>query len=335
MGNFSKDPQATLKNALDHGYCRVRFQQGKPILDREMNLAADLASPERLAQQYIGDGVPDGSQGFQITNLNAVANDFTISAGRCQVAGREVVLANQTTYKGQPNPAKVAPLPAGASNVYLHVFPTEIGAAQDPDLSNVGDVSVETSVREKSDWEVLVSVVPITAPDHFLLAVINTAANSVVDRRRTGLTLSTVKDEVSTARGSASTLGDRLKVSLANDGTVNPGTVSITRMASTVVLNTQVSVQAAPAAGQKFEQAITLLTSPDPAFFLVSVHFDGPPVVGPVPLPLGRAFEWRYQVTLFKPPNSNANIHLYQVLIENPNTFAISVSVKAYRLAES
>src|SRR5712692_3384946 len=113
MGNFSRDPQLMLKAALDRGYCRVRFQQGKPILDRELNLAADLAGPERLDQQYIGDGVPDGSQGFQITNLNVASNDFTISAGRCQVAGREAVLPNQSTYKGQPNIGKVAPLPAG------------------------------------------------------------------------------------------------------------------------------------------------------------------------------------------------------------------------------
>src|SRR5438309_1070900 len=103
MGNYSKDPNATLQSALSNGYGKVRFQQGKPILDRELNLAADLVSPERLVQQYIGDGVPAGSQGFQITSLNVGNNDFVITPGTCRVAGREIVLANPTTYKNQPN----------------------------------------------------------------------------------------------------------------------------------------------------------------------------------------------------------------------------------------
>jgi len=36
----------------------VRFQQGRPALDRELNLAADLASPQRLAARYLGNGLP-------------------------------------------------------------------------------------------------------------------------------------------------------------------------------------------------------------------------------------------------------------------------------------
>src|SRR5258707_670618 len=126
MGNFSKDPSISLQSALSNGYSRVRFQQGKPILDRELNLVADLASPERLAKQYIGEGVPAGSSGFQITNLNAATSDFGILSGTCRVMGLEVVLAAQTTYKGQPNSAHVGPIAAGANNVYLHVFTDEV-----------------------------------------------------------------------------------------------------------------------------------------------------------------------------------------------------------------
>src|SRR5689334_2726709 len=117
MGNYSADPKITLQAALDRGYSRVRFQQGKPILDRELNLAADLASPDRIVGTYLGDGVPAGNQGFQISGLNVAANDFNILPGRCLVNGHEVALASQTTYRTQPNNSQVAALPAGASNI--------------------------------------------------------------------------------------------------------------------------------------------------------------------------------------------------------------------------
>jgi hypothetical protein len=109
MGNYSQDPNTVLQSTLSKGYSRVRFQQGKPILDRELNLIADLASPDRLAQQYIGDGVPAGSTAFQITSLDVPGGNFTILPGTCRVAGLEVTLATQTTYKGQPNTGLVSP----------------------------------------------------------------------------------------------------------------------------------------------------------------------------------------------------------------------------------
>lgn len=363
MGNYSSDPNTTLQSALDHGYTRVRFQQGKPILDRELNLVADLAAPERFAQQYVGDGVPSGSQGFQITGLDVAGNNFNITPGRCLVGGREAVLAAPVTYKGQPNNTNVQPLPAGASNVYLRVFTTEIAAAQDPGLNNSGDVGFETAIREKTDWEVLVSVPPINAPGHLLLAIIDTGANTVIDKRRTGLTLAGLDDEVTAARGSASALADRLKsndltvaavqseitaargtaaqltgrldTSLAGDGSIKPGAVSIQKMASAVVFNAQVSIAAAPGAGQKTEQPITILNTDQPAFLLVSVHYDGPrPISIPI-IPMSSVFQWRYQVMLFKPIGATTfNQHIYQVIVENPNAVAISVTVKAYRLAE-
>ncbi len=58
-----------LKDASDSGYSRLLFQQGKPVLDRELNLLADLAGCQRLAP-YLGDGVPAGSDGFAVSNLH-------------------------------------------------------------------------------------------------------------------------------------------------------------------------------------------------------------------------------------------------------------------------
>lgn len=362
MGNYSQDPNTVLQSALSKGYSRVRFQQGKPILDRELNLIADLASPERLAQQYIGDGVPAGSTAFQITSLDVAGNNFTILPGTCRVAGLEVTLATQTTYKGQPNTGSVGALPAGVSNVYLHVFNDEVVSSQDTDLQNSGDVGVETSVRLRNDWEVVVSSAAINDSTHFLLALINTTANSITDQRRTNLTLAVVRDEVVGARGTATTLSarlnaadqsfstllgevaaargttpaltNRLSKTLGPDGSLLPGTVTIQVMASTLIFNAQVSVPAATNAGPT-QQAVTLLTSDNPAFLLINVHFDGPRGTGPIFVPLAQTFSWEQRVILFKPIGSTTfNQHIYQILLTNPNNFAISVTCKVYQLAE-
>jgi hypothetical protein len=105
-------------------------------------------------------------------------------------------------------------------------------------------------------------------------------------------------------------------------------------MANTV-FNAQMSIPAAPGPGQKTEQPITILNTEDPAFLLVSVHYDGPRPVSTPLIPIFSVFQWRYQVMLFKPLGATSfNQHIYQVIVENPNTVAISVTVKAYRLAE-
>src|SRR4029077_11917278 len=105
-------------------------------------------------------------------------------------------------------------LPVGLSNVYLHVFTREVNGAEDPALLNPGDVKFETSVRDKVEWEMLVSVAAINALDHFLLAAINTAPPAVNDVRRLNLALSSVRDEMDAARGSAPALSARLGASL-------------------------------------------------------------------------------------------------------------------------
>jgi hypothetical protein len=206
MGNFSSDPQLELAGALDRDYCRVRFQQGKPALDRDLNLAADLAGPQRLAAHYIGSGITGAGSDFAITALNVGANEFAIQPGRCLVNGLEAVLRAATTYRTQPNTANVAPLPAGTSHVYLRTFEREVTAAQDPLLGNATDVTFETAVRNKVDWEVRVSAAVITAPDHFLLARITTAPAGIEDRRRLGVNAATLADRVNTAHDAAGAL---------------------------------------------------------------------------------------------------------------------------------
>lgn len=375
MGNYSQDPQAALQNAIGKSYTRVRFQQGKPVLDRELNLASDLANPQGLARTYIGNGTPAGDNGFAVSAVNLAGNDFTISAGRALVNGQEIVLANNTTYQTQPTLTHVGNLPSGVSNVYLHALPTEITSAQDPDLGNPNDVHSETAVREKLGWEVVVSVAAVNAPDFYLLAVINTVGPAVQDRRRLGLSTAAVRDEVGLARGSAPDLSTRLVASLAANGTLAANTVgtaqivdgnvvtgkiaagavtepllasaavsnralanasvTVAKMTQTIVFNGQVAVPAALGAGQLGTAVINLLQIEDPAFLLVSVHFDGPrPVLTAAQL-FNQSFTWKMLTNLVKPGGQLTYQHNYSVVIENPATTPISVTCKAYRLNEA
>ena len=215
MGNYSKDPQTAYAEAIQKGYTGVRFQQGKPILDRELNLLADLSAPHRLAQQYIGNGVPDGSDGFRILKFDLTSDNFTIQAGRILVNGYEVELATDTTYKDQPHKEHVAPLPftdiIGAW-IYLRVFNVEVNETQDPDLQNSGDIGFETALRERVEWEVLVSTTQINQPDHCPLASFFSFGKKAewTDLRVQGLTLAKVRVEVANAGEAASIANARL-----------------------------------------------------------------------------------------------------------------------------
>lgn len=433
MGDFSRDPETVLQDAITKNYSRVRFQQGKPLLDRELNLLGDLASPQRFAQTNFGNGVRGEGNDFLIAALNVAGNDFTITAGNCLVNGFEVTLPANTTYKNQPRKENVANLPGGASNVYLRVFRTETSGAQDATLLNAGDVGSETAIREKVEWEVLVTTQNITGVDHFLLAAINTAGPTVTDRRRRGLNVGAMRDELTSARGSTVQLSTRLDASLGPTGALLPnivtggqladntvgttkiadnavittkiadnavttqkiadnavntaeivdnavvtnklannsvvsgkiadagvtatklaaqavtepalannavsnrtianGAVSIAKMNASQVVNLQVSVPAAPAAGQRGELTVTLQELDEQGFYLISVHFDAPRV--PAAPALSRSFDWKHRVALSKALGNQPFRHFHQVVIENPNTVEITVTVRALRLAEN
>jgi hypothetical protein len=375
VGNYSQDPQAVLTLALTKGYTRVRFQQGKPVLDRELNLAADLAAPQRLAQRYIGNGTPAGDNGFAISGLNAATNDFAIAAGRALVNGQEVSVGANTTYRTQPIQTHVANLPAGVSNVYLHVVTTEVTAAQDADLANPGDVHSETAVRERLDWEVVVSAAPINAADSYLLAVINTAGPVVQDQRRLGLTAAALRDEVAASRGAAADLASRLSASLTPTGalaansvataqiadgsvqapklaaaavtepalgtgavsnrTIANGAVTIAKMAQTLVFDAQVSVPGSPGAGQLGTAVVNVLVADEPAFLLISVHYDAPrPSLGQIQ-PFAQGVTWKHLTHIVKPIQAPILRHFHGVVIENASTLALSVTCRVYRLGET
>lgn len=196
MGNFSRDPNQELAAALDKDYVSVRFQQGKPALDREFNLAADLAAPRRLASRYLGNGIAAAGTDFAISNVNPAAGDFSIAAGRCLVDGLEAVLRTNSTFKTQPEQAGLGALPSGAYNIYLRVFEKEVTAVQDPTLANPGDVTFETAVRTKVVWQVIASAALIDRADHFLLASVGVGPLTVSDLRRQALSLARLRDDM-------------------------------------------------------------------------------------------------------------------------------------------
>lgn len=239
MGNYSRDPQTVLTEALNDGYTSVRFQQGKPILDRELNLLADLSAPHRLAQRYIGNGVPDGSDGFRILKVDPASDNFVIQAGRILVNGYEVELAADTTYQDQPHKEKVAPLALtsiGGSWIYLRVFNVEVNETQDPDLQNSGDIGFETALRERVEWEVLVSTTQINQPDHCLLANFVYAKSGQqlqlnwTDLRVQGLTLAKVCVDTANAVEAASIANARLDLLMGNTNTLLKDKISTTQM---------------------------------------------------------------------------------------------------------
>jgi hypothetical protein len=171
MSDYSKSPlDALIANQLK-GYVGLHIEQGVPVLDRDLNLLHDLLSAmaRSVFTRYIGNGIPAGADGFAIQVLAAPQNsqNFGIAAasgnpGRCLVGGIEITIPTDTTYNAQPGvPPLTTPTPAQpdprTDTVYLDVSFSEVDGSSDPDLNNSLDVGMETSVRLKPVWVVLVS----------------------------------------------------------------------------------------------------------------------------------------------------------------------------------
>jgi len=190
----------------------------------------------------------------------------------------------------------VRPFPLSRAAVYLRVFRTEITDREDDDLANPDDVATVTAVREKTDWEVVVSGSAINRPDHFLLATIITGgegAGSVIDRRRKGLTLSSLRDEFDALGGSSSSLIDRLNTSLNPDGTIKDnavgnaqifkGSVDGQKLAPNSVTETKIA-DGSVTAGKLAPNAVSRQTIPDGAISRQKLGLT-PPIVARVTVP--------------------------------------------------
>ena len=164
-GNFSNNKQDTF-NPQD-GFIGTRLQQGVPLLDRDWNELEDIRRYQdvMLRQHYLGDGTPN--DGFRVSALDPLANDFMISAGRFLVEGLEAVNepagAKFILYSSQglPNLTRVkATQPPNTTTrndtVYLDIWIEEVTGKELPRLTNPDDVAMETCIRHRLRWFVRV-----------------------------------------------------------------------------------------------------------------------------------------------------------------------------------
>lgn len=218
MGNFSRSPSEVLAESLAKDYVALHIEQGVPVLDRDLNLLADLLTERfrRIVERHIGDGLaaPSEDPGFRVQPTSPLSNDFVLSAGpgvgRCLVGGMEVTLSASRRYSEQPDvPALTVPSTPRSDAVYLDVTVTEVESDTDAALSNPEDVGMQTSVRRKVVWTVRVAegaaAPPPPAPGHFhhVLARLDRPAGlaeinlgMITDLRQTGLTLSLLERRV-------------------------------------------------------------------------------------------------------------------------------------------
>lgn len=242
MGNYSRDSFSET-NALNYilkrresapvdpkQYVSVRVQQGKPVLDADLNETEDIlrGEHEAVGMHFIGSGAPFGSDGFRII-ASAAENDFWIEAGILLVYGSVVWNRARVTYRTQSNclsqrqtpplptlPALPELSPPVEGNpprydlVYLDVWEREVTSTEDARLVDQR-IGVETAVRLVREWVVRVctglepnaveipQAVQEQLPGHslYVLARISRSASKnridfddLADLRRTDLTLS-------------------------------------------------------------------------------------------------------------------------------------------------
>lgn len=148
-------------------YTKVRAQQGRAVLDAELNEQADIAAHRgrTTATDVIGpSGVPwhdpAAFRNFQIA-VGANGRDLRIAPGRIYVGGLLCENdADDLTYLTQPDlPGAALPAAAGAYAVYLDVWERHIAAAEQPagafpPMREAALGGADTASRVRVVWQV-------------------------------------------------------------------------------------------------------------------------------------------------------------------------------------
>lgn len=136
----------------DQRYSAVIVQQGKPLMDADLDEAQQILSEEmrREALDFVGpSGTPD--DGYKITIPSPTSgSDFQIGPGTMYVGGIRVSLPEAITYNSQPDwltPAPATGLPARNEVVYLEVTEHEVSALEDRSLFDPALGGLETARR--------------------------------------------------------------------------------------------------------------------------------------------------------------------------------------------
>lgn len=197
MGNISRDTFDDLKR-----YVGVRLQQGVPLVDADWNELEDIRRFELRAylKWFVGNGVPDGNNGFAIRAIPGVDNDFMImggdgtaeGAGRCLVEGLDVfnpdhlrhseqllVDTGKAAAMGVP-PVQLLTTPSSdiTYTIFLDVWEREVFPGEPGDDQDIFDrelinetIGVPTCTRYKREWAVRMvdASLPFPTPpaDHY------------------------------------------------------------------------------------------------------------------------------------------------------------------------
>jgi hypothetical protein len=220
------------------------------------------------------------------------------------------------------------------------------GAITEPKLAN----NAVSAVKLRSD--AATSANRAVGPDHIQNQAVTSRAIAPADPGNTqdvttGLGIKTghVKDEaVMTAKLANGAVTAAKLQSHPTDSArravgaehIQTGAVSISQLSAQLVFSQEVSIPGAPP-GQVIEFPIVFDTFDGLAFHLVSVHYVGPRPAGPGPVTT--FFNWTRRNTLFRlpfppPPAPPIYVQRHEMVIQNPNTGAITVACRAYRLAE-
>ncbi len=140
------------------GYVHVLQQQGRPILDAELNEQASilLHRLQLLGRDLIGPfGGPSEFCGFEIKGFEGGPHDFTIGAGRYYVNGICVENPATTTFAKQPVPVRDAAIHTGKLYlVFLDIWEELIAVPDAPELMEPALGGIDTAARTRIAWQV-------------------------------------------------------------------------------------------------------------------------------------------------------------------------------------
>jgi hypothetical protein len=258
-------------------YISVRLQQAVPVVDADWNEEADIRRRELelVLARAIGNGVPAGSDGYRISapiQYNLPDPNFSIGAGIIFMNGWVVYNRATVNYDAQPfanSPGVVPPLPSTGLTtqpptrlVYLDAWEYEVSSHDDGNLVDLR-IGVETCVRLERAWVVRWTTLaananpldPASIPNqqpghrycalattHFFIGGINEAVTN--DLRRSTLSVGTMRDELTVARGSAVDLATRLGTSLAADGSLVANSVGTPELQNGSVQTAKIAANA-------------------------------------------------------------------------------------------
>lgn len=147
-------------------YTTIRLQQGRVVLDADVNEGADLFTHDvrRARVDIIGpSGTPDDEPGFGVTGAGAAVN---VAPGRYYVNGIRVenLATGPIALTAQPfAPGSALPAVDGAYAAWLETWEHPVTALQDPELREAGLGGPDTTLRHQAAWAIRLKRVGDTA----------------------------------------------------------------------------------------------------------------------------------------------------------------------------